>query len=187
MTDKALDNSSRRIITIGRQFGAGGRSVGKLVANKLGIDFYDKELIAEAAKVSELSDKFITHMDEQHTSSLLYSLILHAQTPGIFGKGKPIELLAYDAQIASVKAVASKGPCVIVGRAADCILWDEYDVMSFFLTARCQTAFATSPKEIHFLRTRQLKKSHGLTKHANPFITAFPTANGQRRRLMTCA
>lgn len=87
MTDKALDNSSRRIITIGRQFGAGGRSVGKLVANKLGIDFYDKELIAEAAKVSGLSDKFITHMDEQHTSSLLYSLILHAQTPGIFGKG----------------------------------------------------------------------------------------------------
>ena len=135
MTDKALDNSSRRIITIGRQFGAGGRSVGKLVANKLGINFYDKELIAEAAKVSGLSDKFITHMDEQHTSSLLYSLILHAQTPGIFGKGKPIELLAYDAQIASVKAVASKGPRVIVGRAADCILWDEYDVMSFFLTA----------------------------------------------------
>ena len=44
MTDKALDNSSRRIITIGRQLGAGGRSVGKLVANKLGIDFYDKEL-----------------------------------------------------------------------------------------------------------------------------------------------
>ncbi|PWM20043.1 MAG: cytidylate kinase [Collinsella tanakaei] len=135
MANQKSSRTSYRIITIGRQFGAGGRTVGKMVAEQLGIDFYDKELIVEAAKTSGLPDQLLDHMDEQHTASLLYSLVMNAQVPKLFAAGKPIELLAYDAQIASVKAVAAKGPCVIVGRAADCILRDAYDVVSVFLTA----------------------------------------------------
>ena len=65
-------------ITIGRQFGAGGRSVGKAVADRLGIPFYDKELIAEACKATGLPEQMLLHMDEQNTTSLLYSLVILA-------------------------------------------------------------------------------------------------------------
>ena len=127
--------NTKQIITIGRQFGAGGRTSGKELARQLGVDFYDKELIVEAARSSGLSHRLLDSMDEQHTSSLLYSLVMNAQGKNLFGGNKPLELLAYEAQIASVKNVAEKGPCVIVGRAADCILRDLYDIVSIFITA----------------------------------------------------
>lgn len=124
-----------QIVTIGRQFGAGGRSIGKALAASLGVSFYDKDLILEAARASGLSHQLLANMDEQHTGSLLYSLVMNAQGRNLFGSGKPVELLAYEAQIASVRCVAERGPCVIVGRAADCILQDTCDVRSIFVTA----------------------------------------------------
>lgn len=125
----------KRIITIGRQFGAGGRSIGKVLAQRLGVDFYDKELIAEAAQASGLSHQVLSDMDEKHMNSLLFSLVISAQNKNLTGSNKPIELIAYEGQIAAVKNVAGKGPCVIVGRAADCILREEYEVTSFFISA----------------------------------------------------
>lgn len=127
--------NQKRVITIGRQFGAGGRTIGRELACRLGLDFYDKELIVEAAQASGLSHRLLDNLDEQHTGSLLYSLVMNAQSRSLFGGGKPLELMVYEAQIASVKNVAEKGPCVIVGRAADCILRDSYDVVSIFVTA----------------------------------------------------
>lgn len=124
-----------QIITIGRQFGAGGRSVGKKLADQLGIGFYDKELIAEASKASGLPQQLLRYMDEQHTASLLYSLVMNLQNQNPFGSGKTVELMAYEAQISAVKYVAAKGPCVIVGRAADRILESDYDVISFFIVS----------------------------------------------------
>ncbi len=123
-----------RIITIGRRFGSGGREIGRCVAQKLGIGFYDKEIITEAAKKSGLCDKFVESIDERPTGSLLYSLVMNAQNGG-FAAGKPIELIAYEAQIDAVRDAAANGPCVIVGRAADYILKDNYDIMSVFITA----------------------------------------------------
>ncbi len=124
-----------QIITIGRQFGAKGRSIGKKIADELGIGFYDKELIAEAAKQSGLSEKILHNFDETSSTSLLYSIVMNAQSKNLFGGGKSVEQLAYEAQIESVKNVAKAGSCVIVGRAADAILADEYDVFSIFITA----------------------------------------------------
>ncbi len=120
-----------KIITIGRQFGAGGIEIGRVLAEKLGIPFYDKELIAEAAQKSGLSESFVSAHDEVPTSGLIYSFAMNLYGIG----GKPVELLAYEAQVASVRNVAEKGSCVIVGRAADYILKDEYDVISVFVTA----------------------------------------------------
>lgn len=127
--------NSKQIVTIGRQFGAGGRSIGKELAARLGVGFYDKELILEAAQASGLSHRLLDSMDEQHTGSLLYALVMNAQGKNLFGAGKPVELLAYEAQIESVRCVAERGPCVIVGRAADCILRDAYEVRSIFVSA----------------------------------------------------
>lgn len=127
--------NQKQIITIGRQFGAGGRSIGRDLAGRLGIGFYDKELIVEAARASGLSQQLLDSLDEQHTGSLLYSLVMNAQGKNLFGHSKPVELLVYEAQITSVKNVAEKGPCVIVGRAADCILRNDYEIVSIFITA----------------------------------------------------
>lgn len=122
-----------RIITIGRRFGSGGRVIGRTLADKMGLPFYDKEIITAAAKESGLCDSFMESFEETPTASLLYSLVMNAQSG--FYRDKPIELVAYEAQINAVRAAAAKGPCVIVGRCADYILKDDYDVVSVFITA----------------------------------------------------
>lgn len=123
-----------KIITVGRKFGSCGREIGRLVSQKLGIGFYDKEIITEAAKRSGLCDKFVESIDERPTGSLLYSLVMNAQHSG-FAAEKPIELIAYEAQLEALREAAKHGPCVIVGRAADYILRDNYDILSVFFTA----------------------------------------------------
>lgn len=123
-----------QIITIGRRFGSGGRVIGKQLAERMGIPFFDKEIITNAAKESGLCDSFMESFEETPTTSLLYSLVMNAQNGGFF-MGKPIELVAYEAQINAVRAAAAGGPCVIVGRCADFILKDDYDVVSVFVTA----------------------------------------------------
>lgn len=123
-----------RIITIGRRCGSGGREIGMKLAEKLGLPFYDKEIITNAAKESGLCDSFMENFEQTPTASLLYSLVMNAQNGGFY-MGKPIELVAYEAQINAVRAAAAKGPCIIVGRCADYILKDDYDVVSIFITA----------------------------------------------------
>lgn len=126
--------SKTQIITIGRRFGSGGREIAKKLSEKLGVSYYDKELITAAAKQSGLCDSFMENFEETPTASLLYSLVLNAQNGGFY-MGKPIELVAYEAQINAVRAAAEKGSCVIVGRCADYILREDYDVVSVFITA----------------------------------------------------
>lgn len=123
-----------QIITIGRRCGSGGREIGKALAAKLQLPFYDKEIITNAAKESGLCDSFMENFEETPTASLLYSLVMNAQNGGFY-MGKPIELVAYEAQINAVRSAAAKGPCIIVGRCADYILKDDYDVISVFITA----------------------------------------------------
>ena len=134
-----------QIITIGRRFGSGGRVIGKCLAEKLGIPFYDKELITAAAKQSGLCDSFLQNFEETPTSSLMYSLVMNAQNGGFY-MGKPIELVAYEAQINAVREAAKNGPCVIVGRCADYILKDDYDVVSVFITASPEYRAARAAK-----------------------------------------
>lgn len=165
--------STKQIITIGRQFGAGGRTIGKELACRLGVDFYDKELIVEAARSSGLSHRLLDTLDEQHTSSLLYSLVMNAQGRNLFSAGKPLELLAYEAQIASVKDVAEKGPCVIVGRAADCILRGSYDVVSIFVSASLPDRTAHVSRRDGISEEEAAKKIARLDKARASFYNSF--------------
>lgn len=165
--------NKKQIITIGRQFGAGGRTVGKELAAQLGIGFYDKELILEAARASGLSEKLLDNMDEQHTSSLLYSLVMHSQSRSLFSTNKPLDLLVYEAQIASVKNVAERGPCVIVGRAADRILQSDYDVVSIFITAPIETRIAHVAERDGISREDAARKIARLDKARASFYNSF--------------
>ena len=122
-------------ITIGRQFGSGGREIGKKVAQALGIPYYDKEILAVAAKESGLSDEFLKSYDEKPTNSFLYSLVMGQQrlAPGV--QGLTVEQLAANAQREAVLSVAEKGSCVIVGRCADYILRDKPGLVRVFICA----------------------------------------------------
>ena len=130
--------SCKYIITIARQFGSGGREIGQALAEKLGISFYDKELISLAAKESGVDPKIFENVDERATNSLLYSLSM-----GLFSLGNgfssmgdlPVNDKLYILQHKIIKQLAEKGPCVIVGRCADYILADNKDCVSVFIHA----------------------------------------------------
>ena len=120
------------IITIGRQFGAGGRELGKRLSKELQIPYYDKELLSEAAKLSGLSEKFLNQEDERVTNSLLYSLVMGTCTL----TGQPsLEELGWDAQRKAILSVADKGGCIIVGRCADYLLQNKADCLKVFIHA----------------------------------------------------
>ena len=122
-------------LTIGRQFGSGGREIGKKVAQGLGIPYYDKELLAVAAKESGLSHEFLKNYDEKPTNSFLYSLVLGQQNLLAGVHGATVEQMAANAQRDAVRSVAEKGGCVIVGRCADYILRDRPNLMRVFVRA----------------------------------------------------
>ena len=116
-------------ICIGRNYGSGGRSVGRLVAEKLGIAYYDSELLEEAAGNSGLSRKYLESRDEK--AVILAPLY---QSVG-FGTDayKPLEQKAAEAQREIIEKIAFEGPCVIVGRRADLVLRNKIKVLSVFV------------------------------------------------------
>lgn len=123
------------VISIGRQFGSGGREIGRKVAELLNIAYYDKELLAIAARKSGLSDHFLEEYDERPTRSFLYSMVINPQA-GVasMSHGKTVEEMAYAAQREALYYVADQGPCVIVGRSSDYILKRRYPVVSVFIS-----------------------------------------------------
>lgn len=124
------------VITIGRQYGSGGREVGKKLAEKLNIKYYDKELLAIAAKKSGLNESFIQSNDEKATNSLLYSIVMgYTNLNKHNNESLSIKELAHKAQIEGILSAAEKDRCVIVGRCADYILKDSENVFSVFISA----------------------------------------------------
>lgn len=119
------------IITIGRSYGAGGRSVGKKVAEQLHIPYYDSELLEKAAQSSGLSQKFLQSMDEKPIdSSTLYRSVGFA-TSGY----EAIINQALKAQREIIEKVAAEGPCVIVGRSADQVLAGKHKLFRVFISS----------------------------------------------------
>ena len=129
---------NNRIVTIARQFGSGGREIGEVLSKKLGIKFYDKELISLAAKESNIAPEVFENVDEKATNSLLYSLSMglysFSNTYSV-GDSLPVNDKLYILQHKIIKKIADEGPCVIVGRCADHILKDRNDVLRVFIYA----------------------------------------------------
>lgn len=126
------------IITIGREYGSGGREIGKKLADKFGIPFYDKELIALAAKQSGICEELFYQNDEKQPGSFIYSLVMGTY-PLVDGNtvypNLPMNHKVFLAQFDAIKAIAKKGPCVIVGRCADYVLTETKNVFNVFVTA----------------------------------------------------
>lgn len=119
------------IITISRQYGSGGREIGKRLAERLGIPFYDKELITLAAEQSGYSEHLFEKSDKGATNSLLYSLSMYGNTMGLYDM--PLNDKLFIAQSQTIKNVAEQGPCVIVGRCADYVLRGMPGVLNVFI------------------------------------------------------
>lgn len=111
------------IITIGRQFGSGGRELGEKLAKKLGYDFYDEELVDLAAKKSNMDSDVLRRVDEKATRSLLYSIVTGMDSRFVNPYYElPINDKLFIEQTNVIKSLAEKGNCVIVGRCADYVL-----------------------------------------------------------------
>ncbi|WP_035766093.1 cytidylate kinase-like family protein [Butyrivibrio sp. NC2002] len=126
------------IITIGRQFGSGGREIGQKVADHFGIKFYDKELLTRAAKDSGFAKEMIQDHDERPTTSFLYNLVMDTYSFGYNSSSfidMPISHKIFLAQFDTIKKIADEGPCVIVGRCADYALADYKNVVNVFVHA----------------------------------------------------
>ena len=110
------------IITIGRQSGSGGKVIGQKLAERMGVECYDKELLSLAAKQSGLCEELFEKHDERPTSSFLYSLVMDSYSMGYTASGysdMPINHKIFLAQFDAIKKLASEKSCVIVGRCAD--------------------------------------------------------------------
>lgn len=128
------------VITIGRQYGSGGRIVGQKLAEKLGIEYYDKDLITLAAKQNGMSEHLFESVDERPTNSLLYSLAVGAY--GMDGNysywgdaALPLNDRVYQIQAGLIEELADKGSCVFIGRCADYVLRERDNVVNVFLMA----------------------------------------------------
>jgi len=125
------------IITVGRQYGSGGRYVARLLAEKLDIPFYDKELLAEVAKDSGICKELLEEHDEKNTKSFLFSMMSGTSMGenGNMYMDMPMNHRIFLAQFDTIRRIADEGPCVIVGRCADYVLRDHENVLNVFIKA----------------------------------------------------
>ena len=130
----------KKIITISREYGGGGRQVGLTVAKKLGMEFYDKELIDAAAKEIGFPTEMIADREQRLTNSLLYNFamatlygIAYAREPKV--SELPLTEQIYQAQKKAIEEAAKRGSCIFVGRCADYILKSRPDVLRVFIYA----------------------------------------------------
>ncbi|MCD7884465.1 MAG: cytidylate kinase-like family protein [Lachnospiraceae bacterium] len=121
------------VVAIGRQFGSGGHEIGEKLSQKLGIKFYDKELIKVIAKQSGLCEKVLESYDEKPTNSLLYSIVMDVY-PSAMYTGPTLDQQIYQANYDTIKQLGETS-CVIVGRCADYILRDVPELVSVFIHA----------------------------------------------------
>ena len=144
------------IITIGRQFGSGGREIGELVAKKYGVKCYDKELLSRAAKESGFCEEMIQNHNERPTNSFLYNLVMDTYSFGYNASSfvdMPISHKVFLAQFDTIKKIAEEGPCVIVGRCADYALSDYSNVLNIFIHADEEFKIANIKKRFADVKT----------------------------------
>lgn len=120
---------TKRIITISREFGSGGRFIGEEVAKKLGVAYYDKDIIGQIAEQSGLSPEYIQENAELSPKKGLFAYAFSGRDI----TGKSVEDMVYEAQRKVIREIAEKESCVIIGRNADFILRDRDDVLNVFI------------------------------------------------------
>lgn len=168
---------AKNVITIGRQFGSNGREIGKRLAERLDIPFYDKEILGEAAKHSGLSENILKSLDEKHNKSFLYSLVMDPYSYGFSSSGYHTNLnqQAFQATYDTIKKIGESGPCVIVGRCADYALRHNKNLVRVFIYAPLENRIETVSKRFDLsedkARTQINKEDKGRAAYYNYYTS----------------
>lgn len=147
------------VIAIGRQYGSGGHEIGKYLAEKLGYEFYDRDMIAEIAGITGYSEDYISKKEERMTNSLIYDLV--NQMYGYTSDREAPSDAIFEAQKEVIRKCAARGNCVIVGHCADYILRENENCLKLFLHAPLEYRLA------RIIETEQLdekKAKHKIEK-----------------------
>ena len=144
----------KKIVTISRQYGSGGRYIGKKLSEKLGIPCYDEKLIDMVAKESGFAQDFVAEKGERMTGSLLFNIAssLSYANNILSGNGMSLQDEIYFTQNRIIKELADKGPCVIVGRCADYILREREDCLNVFIFADNESKIERAEKYFNITR-----------------------------------
>jgi CMP/dCMP kinase len=185
----------KKYITISREFGSGGRTIGQIVAKELGYSFYDKEIIDMTARESGLSPEFIEKTEQTISSTWLYNMMLGSSYAGLatgsIGQGGapsvlPLADQVFNAQRKIILEAAAKGPCVIVGRCADTILsasdFIRRDaVFNVFIYADTNAKIKRAVSEYDIPENEAPRLIHQIDKHrANHYNTFTENTWGNR-------
>lgn len=155
----------KNIITISRQFGSGGREIGAKLAAKLGVPFYDNELITRAAKESGFAEAAFENAEKKATNSFLYSIAMGMNAYGNQDIGfthLSLDDQIYLAQSNVIHKIALEGPCVIVGRCADYVLRDMDHVVHIFIWAGLE---ARKRRAINLYHLKESKAEEEILKN----------------------
>lgn len=148
-----------KIITIGREFGSGGRELGRMLAQELGFEYYDKEIITEISKRTELSEKFVQQVIENDPHSL-YPITIGHTFAYVHSHGIERQQAIFREQCEVLKSMAEKSDCVIVGRCADYILkgYQPYKIFVYAdIDSKLERCKKRSDVQEHFT-DKQLKR-----------------------------
>ncbi|MBQ9860548.1 MAG: cytidylate kinase-like family protein [Clostridia bacterium] len=148
-----------RIIVISREYGSAGSRIGRMLADRLGIPYYDKNFVDKQVEDSGLSTDFMEKEEQKFISSLLFNLATGGYR---HANNKDMSDQVYIAESNAIRQIAQQGPCVIVGRCADYILQDTHDVFSVFIhgdmssrVRRCVEEYGKDPKRVEqFIRDK---------------------------------
>lgn len=155
----------KKIITISREFGSGGRFIGEEVAKKLGIAYYDKNIISQIAEQSGLSPEYIQESAELSPKKGMFGKGLFSYAfSGRDLTGKSVEDFVYEAQRKVILDLAEKEPCVIIGRNADFILRDREDVLNVFIHGNVKEKAQRICRIYHVTETEALKMMEDIDK-----------------------
>lgn len=156
------------VITIARQYGSGGLTIGKMLAQKLGVHFYDKELLKLASEDSGINEALFVNADEKIKYTILFKIahsVYHGELipPESDDFVSTQNLFNYQAKI--IKQLANEEACVIVGRCADFILKDYDNVLSAFIHAPSEYCMEQAAKK-HSMSSKELERFiHKTDKH----------------------
>ena len=151
---------AKKIITISREFGSGGRFIGEEVAKKLGIKYYDKDIIGQIAEQSGFSPEYIRENAELSPKKGLFAYAFAGRDI----TGKSVEDMVYEAQRNVILKIAEKESCVIIGRNADFILKDREDVLNVFIHGDMPEKVQRICKLYHVTETDAIKMMTDIDK-----------------------
>lgn len=164
------------IITVARQFGSGGHEVAETLAKSMNIAFYDKELIAMAAKKSGLSESLFDGMEERPTNSLLFSLVMGLQNMEKANHHYESSFNSdgiFRIQSQVVRNIADKGPAVIVGRCSDYILRDYEKAVHVFIHANMDWRTARIMERYRLKEKEAVDKINKIDKNRSAFYNFY--------------